>query len=845
MHPRTYRVLRLLLGLFLATLTHTGHASEVVDYARDVKPLLKNKCYACHGRVKQEAGLRLDAGTLALSGGDNGKVVLPGNGSMSPLITRVSSNDEDQRMPPEGSPLAPDEIALLRLWIDQGAQYPVDEPVAAEGDQHWAFRPIHAVPIPQVNNTQWPIDPIDHFVLARLESRGWHPAEPASPAALLRRVYLDLIGTPPTIAEQDRFLTTPTADAYGRMVDGLLGRPGYGERYGRRWLDVVRYADSNGYERDKAKPEVWRYRDWVIRSLNEDKPFDRFVMEQLAGDEMPEANADTVLATGFNRLGPWDDEPADVAMDHYDQLDDLVRATSQAFLGLTLGCARCHDHKFDPLDQRDYYSMVAVFRPLTRPKTGTVPRVMELTRPLATPAQTRQLHERDEKIAELQNPINQILADARSVFLTNGNSGLPEEVLAVFRIDPTKRKDKQKKLAAEYRSQLEAEVEATLSGSMKKKIASYETAIAMLRKNTPDVTHGYFLYEPSPTSPDTHILLRGSPGNQGEKVGPAVPAFLVDQQPEFLVPDAFTSRRRLSLARWIVDKTNPLTSRVIVNRVWQWHFGQGLVRSPNNFGLLAQAPTHPELLDYLAHWFVHQADWSFKKLHRKIMNSRTYQMSRTSRPDYTAADPTNRLLWRQATHRLEVEVIRDSMLAVSGRMDRRMYGPQMHPFISADALRNHHEPQSPIWPAFDEQAASRRTIYAFIKRTLLVPVLEVLDLCDTTNSSPKRMVTTVPTQALVLYNGNFVNRQARHLAGRLQSEAGEHLASQIEYAWRLAFSRAPTTAEETSLEKFYSDELELLTLDSGQDTPDHLLQRQSLEQLCRVILNLNEFVYPD
>lgn len=842
---RTYPALRLLLGLFLAILTHTGYASEVVDYARDVKPLLKNKCYACHGRVKQEAGLRLDAGTLALSGGDNGKVVLPGNGSISPLITRVSSNDEDQRMPPEGSPLAPDEIALLRLWIDQGAQYPVDEPVAAEGDQHWAFQPIHAVPIPQVNDTRWPINPIDHFVLARLESRGWHPAEPASPAALLRRVYLNLIGTPPTIAEQDRFLTTPTADAYGRVVDGLLSRPGYGERYGRRWLDVVRYADSNGYERDKAKPEVWRYRDWVIRSLNEDKPFDRFVLEQLAGDEMPEADADTVLATGFNRLGPWDDEPADVAMDHYDQLDDLVRATSQAFLGLTLGCARCHDHKFDPLDQRDYYSMVAVFRPLTRPKTGTVPRVMELTRPLATPAQTRQLHERDEKIAELQNPINQILADARSVFLTNGNSGLPEEVLAVFRIDPTKRKDKQKKLAAEYRSQLEAEVEATLSGSMKKKIASYETAIAMLRKNTPDVTHGYFLYEPSPTSPDTHILLRGSPGNQGEKVGPAVPAFLVDQQPEFLVPDAFTSRRRLSLARWIVDKTNPLTSRVIVNRVWQWHFGQGLVRSPNNFGLLAQAPTHPELLDYLAHWFVHQADWSFKKLHRKIMNSRTYRMSRTSRPDYTAADPTNRLLWRQATHRLEVEVIRDSMLAVSGRMDRRMYGPQMHPFISADALRNHHEPQSPIWPAFDEQAASRRTIYAFIKRTLLVPVLEVLDLCDTTNSSPKRMVTTVPTQALVLYNGNFVNRQARHLAGRLQSEAGEHLASQIEYAWRLAFSRAPTTAEETAMEKFYSDELELLTLDSGQDTPDHLLQRQSLEQLCRVILNLNEFVYPD
>jgi hypothetical protein len=768
--------------------------AAAVDYARDVRPLLKNKCYACHGRVKQEAGLRLDAGRLVLTGGEDGKVVVPGKGAASRLIARVSSQDADERMPPEGAALSADEVALLRRWIDQGAKYPADETVAPKAKQHWAFQPIRRVKVPPVADEAWPINAIDFFVLARLEERGWQPAAQAKPPALLRRVHLDVVGLPPTIAEQEAFAKAPTREAYGRVVRDLLNRKGYGERYARRWLDVVRYADSNGYERDGAKPQVWRYRDWVIRSLNDDKPFDRFVVEQLAGDEMPAANGDSVLATGFNRLGPWDDEPADFAVDRYDQLDDLVSTTSQAFLGLTLGCARCHDHKFDPLSQRDYYSMVAVFNPLKRPQAGR----KELTRHAAPPAQARKLQERDVKIGQLLGLIAKIRKDAGKA---------PSE-------------------------------------KFKKQIAVHEAAIAKLRAATPDVRSGYFLYEPSPKPPVTHLLLRGSPSNPGDRVDPAVPAALVKQQPQFLAPDEFTSRRRLSLARWITDKTNPLTPRVIVNRAWQWHFGQGLVRTPNNLGLMGEPPTHPELLDYLAHWFVHEANWSLKNLHHKIMTSRTYQMSRARREDYAKIDPENRLLWRQAYHRLEVEAIRDSMLAISGRLDRKMYGPPMYPFIPRDALLNHADKTS-IWPAFNEQAASRRTVYAFIKRSLLVPMLEVLDLCDTTRTSPKRAVTTVPTQALTLYNGNFVNRQARHLATRLEKEAGNDLAKQINHAWRLAFCRPPTAAEQSAMQAFHAGELKHLRSETGKDAKDDELRRRALVQLCRVMLNLNEFVYPD
>ena len=814
--------------------------AQGVDYERDIKPLLRNKCVVCHGPVKQESGLRLDAGKLVLIGGDGGKIVVPGNRAESELIDRVTTSDSDLRMPPEAAPLSAAQVELLRSWIDSGAMFPADEVIKPMPSEHWAFQPIRKVPVPETKDKAWPINAIDHFVLAKLERRGWRPSVQAEPHALLRRVYLDLIGLPPTIEEQDAFLQAPTREAYDHLILQLLDRDAYGERNARHWLDVVRYADSNGYERDAEKPEVWRYRDYVIRSLNNDKPFDRFVMEQLAGDELPDADQETTIATGFNRLGPWDDEPADFDVDRFDQLNDLVNTTGQTFLGLTVGCARCHDHKFDPLTARDYYSLVAVFNPLKRPQSGRT----ELTRYAAAPLKARELDARDEQIKVLQSEIATLRSDFQRAFFESGKSELHSEITAVFQIDPAKRSPEEKKIVEENQGKLDAELDAVLPEDVRRQVVERGTEIATLRKRFPDVPRAYFMHEASPQAPQTRILLRGNPSSPGDTVQPAVPAFLVKQQPEFLAPDEFTTRRRLSLARWIADDANPLTPRVIVNRVWQWHFGAGLVRTPNDFGLIGEPPTHPALLDFLADWFVHQADGSLKKLHHLVLSSRTYQMSRDRNDAQAQADPENRLLWRQSYRRLEVEAIRDSMLFVSGRLDRKMYGPPMHPFIPTDALLSHADKTS-IWPAFDEQAASRRTIYAFIKRSLLVPMLEVLDLCDTTQTAPQREVTTVPTQALTLYNGDFVNRQAAHLAQRLNDDVGDRLDDQIRYAWRLAFCRLPSESEQSAMQEFFTKEVNTLRQAAGKDVPDAEIRRRALVQICRVLLNLNEFVYPD
>lgn len=722
------------------------------DFERDVKPILRSRCVTCHGPLKQEGGLRLDAGALLLKGGDEGPVVVPSQSRQSRLLDRVSTTNTDERMPPKGAPLAEQEVAVLKAWIDAGAQVPPGEVIVPSPKDHWAFQPVKPVSVPAVKDPQWPRNFIDQFVLAKLEAQGWSPNPRATQSELMRRLYLDLTGLPPSPEEQRAFLNSTEGRGYDQLVERLLARPEYGERYARHWLDVVRYADSNGYERDAAKPEVWKYRDYVIRSLNSDLPFDRFLLEQVAGDELSDANDASMIATGFLRLGPWDDEPADIATDHYDQLDDLVNTTSQAFLALTMGCARCHDHKFDPLSQADYYGMVAVFHPLKRPQSGRT----ELTLPVATPAQRQTMT------------------------------------------------DEQKKAAPQ----------------------------------------GYFLEESAGNVPATHILVRGSPHQPAAEVPPSAPAVLLKHPLPLLPASEFSTQRRLSLAQWLASSENPLTARVIVNRVWQWHFGEGLVRTSNDFGLNGERPSHPELLDALAWWFVHDAKWSLKKLHALIVSSQTYQMSRGNREEYAAVDPENRLLWRRSMQRLEVEPIRDSILAVSGQLDRTMFGPPIYPLIPKEALESHAD-KSSIWPAYNEKAAARRTVYAFTKRSLMIPMLEVLDLCDTTRSSAKRTVTTVPTQALTLYNSEFVMQQAEHLAVRLEAEAGADLNAQIDLAWQLALCRLPGETERQTMREFVADEIAQLRAQGGAEAPDTQLQYAARVQLCRVLLNLNEFVYPN
>jgi hypothetical protein len=651
-----------------------------------------------------------------------------------------------------------------------------DDQIKPADREHWSFQPLKKPAVPTVKRAGWVRNPIDAFVLDKLEERGWQPAAAVEPRILLRRLYFDLIGLPPTPEEVEAFVAAwdgvsakrqaspairDPQSAIERVVDRLLASPHHGERWSRHWLDVVRYAETNGYERDAAKPNIWRYRDHVIRAFNDDKPFDRFILEQLAGDELPDVNADSLIALGFNRLGPWDDEPADPQEDRFDQLDDLVNATSLAFLGLTMGCCRCHDHKFEPLTMHDYYRMVAIFNPLKRPQNGRT----ELDLPVGTRPELTKQAERDRRIAEV-------------VKKAMPGKPLPEAIAA---------------------------------------------EVAELKQATPDLPRGYFLHEPTPTPPETHLLLRGKAARPGPKVEPGFPAVLVDKQPWFPSPSANTSLRRLTLARWIASPQHPLTARVIVNRVWHWHFGEGLVRTPNDFGVMGQPPTHPELLDWLAATFIENG-WSLKKLHRLIVTSNTYQMSKSANPAYAAKDPENQYLWRFPRKRLEVEAIRDAVLTVTQRLNRSMYGPSMYPEVPKEALAGNSDPDK-IWKPFVEIEASRRTVYAHIKRSFVVPLLETLDLCDTTRPADKRQVTTVAPQALMLFNGEFVNRQAKYFADRLRREAGDDAAKQIERAYLLALGRRPSPTELTVMSEF--------------------LRRESLEQLCRVVLNLNEFVYVD
>ena len=663
----------------------SGPPGAPVDFLRDIEPILQSRCTMCHGLETHMSGFRLDRREYALNGGASGKpAIIPGSSAGSRLMALIEGKEPKVKMPPVGDRLSPAEIESLRAWIDQGAVWPEQgadssvNPLEKRGKEHWAFRPLASPKPPTVKNRAWVRNSIDAFVLAKLEGRGWQPAPAAAPSVLLRRIHLDLTGLPPTLAEQAAFTTPEAAD---HVVDDLLSRPTYGERWARHWLDVVRYAETNGYERDAVKPHAWRYRDYVIRAFNNDKPFDRFIVEQLAGDELPASSADSLVATGYYRLGPWDDEPADPDTDRFDQLDDIVSTTSQAFLGITLGCARCHDHKFEPVTAEDYYRVLAIFNGLERPRKGRT----ELDLPIGTESEIETWMARERQTTPLKKYIADLQEAWRVRFLASGMSKLPDNVVQAALIDPAKRTDEQFKLVAKYAKELDAEVAAHRPDGIRQEIAATEGKIQPLLDAVPDLPRGYFLQEPKPQPPATHLLIRGKALQPGPLVSPGVPPVLSRSGISFSPPQR-TSMRRTALAHWIASKENPLTARVIVNRVWQFHFGEGLVRTPSDFGLMGQKPTHPELLDWLAEWFIAEG-WSLKKLHRLILSSNTYRMSKRWNAAYGTEDPENRFLWRFPYRRLEVEAIRDSMLAVSGRLNPKMYGPSTYLEVPEAALR--------------------------------------------------------------------------------------------------------------------------------------------------------------
>jgi hypothetical protein len=661
-------------------------------------------------------------------------------------------------------------------------QGPTARPSRSKEADHWAFQPVRRPEVPAVRDRSWVHSPIDAFVLAQFEQNGLKPAPAADRRTLLRRVYLDLIGLPPTPEEQRAFLEDTSPLAYAHVVDDLLSRPQYGERWARHWLDVGRYAESNGYERDGAKPNAWRYRDYVIDALNRDKPYDRFVTEQLAGDEMPGSNAETQIATTFLRLGTWDDEPAEFLLDRYDQLDDVLGTTVTAFMGLTLRCARCHDHKFEPFSQQDYYRMLAVFEPLKRP---------------------------------------QFIVSATHRKEFDPYVGTEEELLA-YRHGPA------------VRSGLVATaLLSSLNGQPRTLAAPILGVLPRSQAKEPPRAHVW--YEDTPQAPATHVLRRGDPKRPLDEVGPGLPAILERQPPEPPRPTAKSTGRRLWLAQWLTGQDNPLTARVMVNRVWQHHFGQGIVASANDFGTMGEPPTHPELLDWLAAEFM-ASGWRLKQLHRLVVLSNTYQMSSHNGAAARAA-PLAR--WRQ--RRLEAEAVRDAILAVSGQLNAQRGGPSIYPQLPRAVLEGQSRPGDG-WGKSDERQAARRSIYIFVKRGLAVPELDVLDAPDTTSSCEQRPVSTTAPQALTFLNGDFVHQQARYFADRLEREAGGEVRAQVRLAFELALCRPPRAEELQAAVDFLAQQQH--QIEAG-DAKAKEPRRQALQAFCLVLLNLNEFVYVD
>jgi mono/diheme cytochrome c family protein len=829
---RTFDKLVAALALVLTAVPGTRAAPEnptapadAAFFEQEVLPLLKARCFKCHGDGKVRGNLRLTSREGILKGGDLGPAVILARPEDSNLLRAINRKD-GLEMPPSGK-LPPKEIETLTRWVKAGLPWP-QAPGAQPGGleaaggrpTYWAYQPVRRPAVPRVKNPAWVQTPLDAFVLAQLETHGLAPAPPADRVALIRRATYDLIGLPPTPEQVDAFVRDRAPDAYGSLLDRLLASPQYGEKWGRHWLDLVRFAETNGYERDGPKPFAWRYRDYVIRSFNADKPYDRFLKEQLAGDELPDGGAEAVIATGYYRLGLWDDEPADPMQARYDELDDYVATTAQVFLAMTMNCARCHDHKIDPIPQKDYYQLLAFFQDVPHfSDTREVRSRFNLTD--VTPPEIRvtyepELRRREARKAELIAEMTRIEDDAIRKMPA-------EDQRAAEGVDRPQVIERQlKKFLTPEQDAAYTRLQKELKALRKRREpARQELALSV----------NHCTVNPVPTQ----VLMRGNPHAPGARVEPAFPAVFCRPAPTMPPPGpgARSSGRRTVLAEWIASPDNPLTARVLVNRLWQHHFGRGIVPTPNDFGRFGEPPTHPELLDWLASEFL-AGGWRMKRLHKLLMLSNAYQMSSRASADGLRQDPANRLFWRFNMRRLSAEEVRDSMLAVSGRLNLRAGGPSVYPPIPKEVLAGQSRPGEG-WEKSSPEEAARRSVYAYVKRSLLVPILSQHDQADTDSSCPVRYTTTVPTQALGMLNGEFTQEEAAALAERLRGEAPGNLEAQVRQAARLTTGHEPTP----------SDLRKDMTFIGEAQARDNLSEWEALRRYCLLALNTNEFLYLD
>ncbi len=788
---------------------------------------------ACHGAGRM-GGLDLRQRESALKGGTRGPAILPGNASQSLLYQAVLRSGPVQ-MPPGNKGLSAGDISAIKSWIDSGANW--TEGTLSTEPAWWSFKKVRRPAVP-ANNAK---NPIDAFIQAKLVEQKLSPVEKADRRTLIRRATFDLLGLPPTAEEVSAFLADASPDAYDKLIDRLLASPRYGERWGRHWLDVVRYADTGGFETDVYFPNAWRYRDYVIQSFNQDKPYNRFIQEQIAGDELfPDdldlnggfevpasklKNLDARIATGMYTIGPAYHEAALFGGQvRYEWLTDVVDTTGEAFLGLTLGCSRCHDHKFDPLTQRDYHAMMAVF---AGSEEREIPVVSQFSIFGFKSGYPNWL-----KVEDLKAAINRIDGTARKRVVDRIRNQFSAEALAAYDIPFSQRSAAQRTLALPVEQAMSAagleenaqgkepDIPLTPDEDEERKRLIVELGQASLKAN-PVLPTATVLGHAAVT-PVIHMTHRGDWRAQGEKVDPAFPAVLANNE---TIPDGpeLKLQRRKALATWLTKPDHPLTARVIVNRVWHWHFGRGIVATPNDFGRQGEEPTHPELLDWLAGDFVAQG-WSLKKLHRTIMLSEAYQRSSHGDEANARVDANNRYLWRMNRLRLDAETLRDSVLSASGELKTKMGGKPVIPKLSKEEYtvmwsRNQ-------WPeSMDPAEHNRRSVYLYVKRTFPLPMLSAFDTPDTSMSCSRRDNTTVAPQALTLMNGEFMVSRAAQLADRISKESPDP-KGRIDRLWQISFGRAPSGAEREKALAAITDQA-------------------SLARLCLVILNTNEFLYVD
>jgi len=778
-------------------------AEQLRHFESAVRPLLIEHCQSCHGEKKQFAGLRLDSRGAILAGGDSGPAIVSGKPGESRLIRAVRQLDDDLKMPPK-SKLTDRQIADLVRWIEDGAPFPV----APQGKRarnrdpnHWAFQPPADPPVPTVKNADWPRSPLDNFILAKLEAAGQSPAAQADKRTLIRRVTFDLLGLPPTPAEIDAFLADDRPDAFSQLVDRLLAAPAYGERWGRHWLDVARYADSNGLDENVAHGNAWRYRDYVVAAFNHDKPYDRFVLEQLAGDLLPAADEaqrhEQLIATGFLGIGPKVLAEVDEAKMQMDIVDEQIDTMGRALLGLTLGCARCHDHKFDPIETADYYGLAGIFK-----STRTMQNFKKVAKwhenLLPSAAATALQVEYDGRVAAKRQAVEAFVAKADD----DARKNLPEG---------TKPPEK---------------LETLYSDATKAELKKLRDELAQVEKSPPELPAAMGTTEDRVNDEAIHV--RGNPLKLGETVPRHVPVVLRGPAaPQF----SSSESGRRELAQWLIDARNPLTSRVLVNRVWRWHFGKGLVSTTDNFGLLGEAPSHPELLDWLARRFV-EGGWSLKALHRLILNSSTYQQSSTVSAEVAARDPENRLFGRADVRRLEAEAVRDALLSVSGQLDSTMGGSLLK-------VKNRSYFFDHTSKDLTDYNSPRRSLYLPVVRNNLYDVFQLLDAPDAAIPTGDRATTTVAPQALLMLNSDFVMQSAADFASRLLAGFNND-DERIQRMYTIAYGREAVPDELTSNRKYLTDLEKFLAV--GE--PDAAKRRhQKWNVLCHTVVAANEFIY--